>query len=164
MVALGRLGWPLRRIEDATGVRRETASAYLKAAGLPVRAGRVGPTADPKTGQCGVDRLCERSDGKTGQRGVPGSARAPAWPLRPGRSPQASVREPFRGVIVEALSRGRNPSRCYLNWTRPWVSWGGRTRSALTDDVHISHHVPRWNVTLQRPTKRVPPSRSELQL
>ena len=32
VVALGRLGWPLRRIEEATGVRRETASGYLKAA------------------------------------------------------------------------------------------------------------------------------------
>ena len=37
VVALGRLGWPLRRIEDETGVRRETASAYLKAAGVDVR-------------------------------------------------------------------------------------------------------------------------------
>jgi len=36
-VALGRLGWTLRRIEEATGVRRETASAYLKAAGIGVR-------------------------------------------------------------------------------------------------------------------------------
>ena len=34
IVALGRLGWPLRRIEEATGVRRETISAYLKAAGI----------------------------------------------------------------------------------------------------------------------------------
>jgi hypothetical protein len=33
LIALGRLGWPLRRIEQETGVRRETASAYLKAAG-----------------------------------------------------------------------------------------------------------------------------------
>jgi len=40
VLALGQLGWPLRRIEDATGVRRETAGAYLKAAGLPVRAPR----------------------------------------------------------------------------------------------------------------------------
>jgi hypothetical protein len=31
IIALGKLGWPLRRIEQATGVRRETASAYLKA-------------------------------------------------------------------------------------------------------------------------------------
>jgi hypothetical protein len=37
VIALGKLGWPLRRIEQATGVRRETASAYLKAAGIDVR-------------------------------------------------------------------------------------------------------------------------------
>jgi len=37
VVALGRLGWSLRRIEGATGVRRETAGDYLKAAGTPVR-------------------------------------------------------------------------------------------------------------------------------
>src|SRR5205807_9842254 len=37
ILALGRLGWPLRRIEQATGVRRETAGAYLKAAGIGVR-------------------------------------------------------------------------------------------------------------------------------
>ena len=36
-MALGKLGWPLRRIEEETGVRRETASGYLKAAGVPVR-------------------------------------------------------------------------------------------------------------------------------
>jgi hypothetical protein len=38
VIALGRLGWSLRRIEQATGVRRETGSAYLKAAGIAVRA------------------------------------------------------------------------------------------------------------------------------
>src|SRR5271156_4836405 len=37
VLALGRLGWPLRRIQQATHVRRETASAYLKAAGIAVR-------------------------------------------------------------------------------------------------------------------------------
>ena len=37
VLALGRLGWPLRRIEEATGVRRETASRYLRAAGVAVR-------------------------------------------------------------------------------------------------------------------------------
>src|SRR5262252_3038559 len=37
VLALGRLGWSLRRIEQATGIRRETASSYLKAAGLGVR-------------------------------------------------------------------------------------------------------------------------------
>jgi hypothetical protein len=40
ILALGRLGWPLRRIEQATGVRRETASVYLKTAGIAIRAPR----------------------------------------------------------------------------------------------------------------------------
>jgi hypothetical protein len=29
VLALGRLGWSLRRIQQATGIRRETAGAYL---------------------------------------------------------------------------------------------------------------------------------------
>src|ERR1700730_11782049 len=37
VIALGRLGWPLRRIEKETRVRRETAAAYLKAAGIAIR-------------------------------------------------------------------------------------------------------------------------------
>jgi hypothetical protein len=37
VIALGRLGWSLRRIQKATGVRRETAAAYLREAGGAVR-------------------------------------------------------------------------------------------------------------------------------
>src|SRR5271165_5725651 len=37
VLALGRLGWPLRKIQQVTRIRRETASAYLKAAGIAVR-------------------------------------------------------------------------------------------------------------------------------
>src|SRR5271167_1731533 len=37
VLALGRLGWPLRRIEEATGVRRETAGDYLRKAGIVIR-------------------------------------------------------------------------------------------------------------------------------
>src|SRR5262249_32010482 len=36
VIALGRLGWSLRRIQQETGVRRETASVYLRAAGIQV--------------------------------------------------------------------------------------------------------------------------------
>jgi predicted SnoaL-like aldol condensation-catalyzing enzyme len=43
ILALGRLGWTLSRIQQTTGVRRETVSGYLKAAGLPVR-GRGRPS------------------------------------------------------------------------------------------------------------------------
>ena len=42
---LGRLGWSLRKIEAATGVRRETISGYLTAAGIAVRR-RGGRVAD----------------------------------------------------------------------------------------------------------------------
>ncbi len=37
VIALGKLAWSLRRIERFTGVRRETAGAYLKAAGIVVQ-------------------------------------------------------------------------------------------------------------------------------
>jgi transposase len=46
--ALGQLGWTLRRIQRETGVRRETASEYLRAAGIAVR-GRGGSPAKPAT-------------------------------------------------------------------------------------------------------------------
>lgn len=39
------LSWALRRIERATGVRRETVGDYLRAAGVPVRS-RGRPRAD----------------------------------------------------------------------------------------------------------------------
>src|SRR5262245_59053102 len=58
VIALGKLGFSLRQIEQATGVRRETASAYLKAAGIVVAgvgrrsvskpAIRVATDSDPK--------------------------------------------------------------------------------------------------------------------
>jgi hypothetical protein len=35
VLALGRLGWSLRRIQQATRIRRETASAYFKSMGKP---------------------------------------------------------------------------------------------------------------------------------
>jgi hypothetical protein len=63
VLALGRLGWPLRRIELATGVRRETASGYLKAAGIPIR-GRGGrprvwppPPKPATTGEVSTDPI-----------------------------------------------------------------------------------------------------------
>jgi hypothetical protein len=37
VIALGRLGWSLRRIEAAVHIRRETVGGYLRSAGIPVR-------------------------------------------------------------------------------------------------------------------------------
>src|SRR5580700_4960479 len=36
IIALGRLGWSLRKIQEATRVRRETISAYLKGVGVEI--------------------------------------------------------------------------------------------------------------------------------
>src|ERR1051325_9167246 len=52
IIALGRLGWSLRRIQKAVGVRRETASSYLREAGIVVRppGGWGWPSAKPAIG------------------------------------------------------------------------------------------------------------------
>jgi hypothetical protein len=48
VIARGRLGWSLRRIQKNTGVRRETAAAYLREAGVALRPpgawGRTSPS------------------------------------------------------------------------------------------------------------------------
>ena len=78
VIALGQLGWTLRRIQAATGVRRETAGAYLKAAGLAVRpAGRWGHPPKPAKG-VSTDSEPPASPPST-----------PPWPPSPQRAPTA---------------------------------------------------------------------------
>ena len=95
VVALGRLGWSLRRIQRATQIRRETAAGYLKAAGIPVRPpggwgrGQAKPAIEVSTDPEGGKRRVETDP-------------------RPGRSPSASACEPYREIIEVALSKGRN--------------------------------------------------------
>ena len=106
VLALGRLGWSLRRIEEATGVRRETASGYLKTAGVPVR-GRGGRPRDwppkPATTPAVFTDPSPAKPATTAQVSTDLAALAP-----PGRAPRASTCEPYRELIVEALGRGRN--------------------------------------------------------
>ena len=99
VLALGRLGWALRRIEAATVVRRETASAYLKAAGIPVRLPRQRRPPAPKPAS-------EVSTDFGGPSAAPASL--PAWPPPTSRAPTASACEPYRELIEPALARGRN--------------------------------------------------------
>jgi transposase len=114
VIALGRLGWTLRRIEDATGVRRETASQYLRAAGIEVRPpGRWGhpPPANPAK-ETSTDSAADSKPAievSTDPAAAIGDATEhPTCPLAPGRSPQASACEPYRELIEEALGRRRN--------------------------------------------------------
>ncbi|MCY4582720.1 MAG: IS21 family transposase, partial [Chloroflexi bacterium] len=105
ILALGRLGWSLRRIERATGVRRETASNYLKAAGVVVR-GRGRPPARSAKPAISSEVSTDSSGAPS-----PGAATGDAAPLsgyRPSRAPRASACEPYRELIAEAVGRGRN--------------------------------------------------------
>jgi transposase len=118
--ALGRVGWTLSRIQQATGVRRETISGYLKAAGIAVRgrgrpseskpkpaiSGEVstdpGPSKPAISGEVSTDSKAP----KPATRAEVSTDRAPA--PRPGRALSASACEPYRELIAEALGRGRN--------------------------------------------------------
>jgi transposase len=108
IIVLGQLGWSLRRIEQQTGVRRETASAYLKAAGIAVRGpGRWGrgtrppvhvPPTDSSTAKPANEVITD-SGAKTPENVPPQSSNP---------SPTASACEPYRETIESWLDRGRN--------------------------------------------------------
>ena len=101
VVALGRLGWSLRRIQSETGVHRETVGAYLKAAGIAVRGpGRWGrPDPNPA-------KQTSTGSGPTSEASSAGASEL-AWPPVPGRSPQWSACEPYREWIEAGSRQGR---------------------------------------------------------
>ena len=97
VIALGQLGWSLRRIEATVHIRRETISGYLRAAGIPIRPpggwGRLTP-AKPA-----IEVITDPAMD-------PEVITDPGPP--PGRSPSASACGPYRDLIEVGLSRGRN--------------------------------------------------------
>ena len=146
--ALGRLGWTLSRIQEATGIRRETISGYLKAAGIAVRSrgrpseskskpaiseevstdsGRSNPAiSEPASTDSDVAKPATRAEVSTD------SAPAP----RPGRAPSASACEPYR-----ELHRRGAPARAQRDGDlagprrRPWLHRPVRERPALRADA-----------------------------
>jgi transposase len=102
VIALGQLGWPLRRIQKETGVRRETAAAYLKAAGIAIRpAGGWGrrPPAKPAN-EVSPDSV---EGAKPANEVSPDPETAV-----PKRTATASRCEPFLEFIELSLAKGRN--------------------------------------------------------
>ena len=93
VIALGRLGWSLRRIEAAVHIRRETIGGYLRAAGIPVRSpggwGRRGPA-------------------KPANEVITDSGAESRHPPPSDRRHSASACEPYSELIQLGLSRGRN--------------------------------------------------------
>lgn len=132
VLALGRLGWSLRRIEKATEVRRETAARYLRGQGIEVRRpggwGRRPPGGGEKAKAAiqgievptGFSAVGDADGGPNeGSFFEPGDARTrankaaePQPETRPGATTPAhataSVCEPYRELILTALARGRN--------------------------------------------------------
>ena len=108
VLILGKLGWPLRRIEKATGVRRETAGEYLKAAGIAVsRPGRPSSISKPaiKVATDSDEAKPANGEGVTTDFIRPFLEKAPI-PLPPPSVP--SICEPFREIIEAGLGKGRN--------------------------------------------------------
>ena len=127
VLALGRLGWSLRRIQQATGTRRETAGAYLKAAGIAVRPpsgwGRCEPKAanevitdsgaakpaipvipDPLDPNCNPNPENLSNRGKATSKPANENEAITDSVVLPG----PSACEPYREAIDLGLSRGRN--------------------------------------------------------
>jgi len=122
VIALGKLGWSLRRIERFTGVRRETAGAYLKAAGIIVclpGAWRRQASAKPA-----MEVTPDFSAAKPANNSVsPGLREAKPATVTPDLAApfsenqgssgdtapsSASTCEPYRELIDQGLCRGRN--------------------------------------------------------
>ena len=103
VVALGKLGWPLRHIEKATGVRRETVSAYLKAAGVVVCLPGWGRRAPAKPAMQVTTDPPKPAIGVTTDSGTCGDQRPPTHP-----EVSASLCGPYREWIEQGLNRGRN--------------------------------------------------------
>lgn len=121
VIALGRLGWSLRRIEQETCVRRETVSAYLRAAGVEVRGpgrprqskpaisgGQVSTDPGAPNPATTVEVSTDSNSKPAISEGVSTDYLLGKQAPTPDRAPSASACEPFRELIQEALGRGRN--------------------------------------------------------
>jgi len=129
VLALGRLGWSLRRIQQATGIRRETAGTHLKAAGIAVRPPRGWGRCEPKPAN---EVITESGAAKPALPVIPdpldpnvncnpnpeklstkGKAKATSKPANENEvitdsAVVTSACEPYREVIDLGLRRGRN--------------------------------------------------------
>jgi transposase len=124
VIALGRLGWSLGRIEQATGVRRETAGGYLRSAGIAVRTpgawGRKAPAKADSSVTAGFDSSKPAIEVITGFfDSTSADISKPANEVTAGFFPEVTLpeqcgkrssgaSEAYREMIELELSRGRN--------------------------------------------------------
>jgi transposase len=111
VILLGQLGWSLRRIQQATGVRRETAGSYLRAAGIVIRPRGWPSSAKPAIGvttDSGVEKqpLVVSTDPDSSKPAI--GVTTDSEPEKPVFHHTFSACEPYRDAIELALSKGRN--------------------------------------------------------
>ena len=112
IIALGRLGWSLRRIQKETGVRRETISAYLKEArvalrpprGRRIRAKPASPSSEVTPDSTPAKPASEADVSPDSGGASDGGSAAP----NSGRSASDSACEPYVDAIEAGLVKGRN--------------------------------------------------------
>src|SRR5256884_7508711 len=155
VLALGKLGWPLRRIEQATGVRRETAGADLKAAGIAVRPpagwGRRAPakpanevTTDPAEAKAAGEGTDNPGEAKPANE-VTTDFGQPISPPTRNRDRATSECEPFRDLIEQGLGCGRNAM-------------------AIWQDLVTDHGFPHGYQTVKRSEEHTSELQSRLHL
>ena len=148
VIALGRLGWTLRRIEQSTGVRRETAGAYLKAAGIAVRGpggwGRRSPAAPA------IESIAKPANEVTTDPGE----QTPEKPglQSPSSPPSASDCEPYRETIELGLSRGRNAMAIWQDMVcQHGFSGGYQTVKRFVRKLRGAHPLQAVGIILTAP-------------
>jgi len=151
VLVLGRLQWSLRRIEEQTGVRRETVSAYLKAAGIAVRGrGRPGrgeisaPSREPTANSSAA----KPANQVTTDSGGPPAEKPQAAPT----GPSASACEPYRESIELWLSRGRNATAIWQDLVdQHGYSGGYQTVKRFVRKLHGIHSPQAVGIILTAP-------------
>ncbi len=122
VVALGQIGWSLRQIQKAIGVRRETAAGYLKGAGItvfgPGRRGNKSPpdskpaipvTTDSKAeSDPGPDPAIELLTGPSESKPAIEVTTDFGGTSEAISNTTSSACEPYRELIEQGLSHGRN--------------------------------------------------------
>src|SRR5436309_4283555 len=153
IIALGRLGWSLRKIQEATRVRRETISAYLKAAGVEIwppgrwrRESKAKPAIEVITGseaaKPALPGLADPLNPNSENLSPKGKATATSKPaiqvitdfgvglsrkeLEKTKSAcSASACEPYREMVELGLSRDRNAMAIWQDLVSDYGFQGG---------------------------------------
>ncbi len=158
VITLGKLGWPLRRIEQATGVRRETASAYLKSAGVEVCLpgwGRrapskpaIGVTTDPDPAKPANEVTIDPSEAKPAKE-VTTDFGQPISPPTANQDRATSACLPYRELIERGLDIGRNAMAIWQDLVSDHAfPHGYQTVKRFVRKLHGSQSAPAVGIIL----------------